>query len=298
MAGYRKIDPRIWYDAKFRGLSDDGKLLFLHLLTHPELSCVGAMVVVPPSVASLVAWRGATAIPRVLRALKELSPLVFYDRNEQVLFFPRFFRYNPPLSPTHVKKAWLAALDRLPEGTTRSLVAANCLDYLDHCSVTFRDAIPGATLDAIKGATTPCQPGATLGDTEQNTSDPEAEAVILREEKNPPVVPPSRRCRLPDDFTLTDKRRYFATKAGVRDPDREFDQFTDHFRGSGDRKLDWDATWRKWCRNAAPGGSYASRSGNHDFPLMTEEEHIESIRRDVQRSRARARQEPNPFDAA
>ena len=43
MAHYRKIDTRIWNDLKFNQLSDDGKLVFFQLLTHPTLLPIGAM---------------------------------------------------------------------------------------------------------------------------------------------------------------------------------------------------------------------------------------------------------------
>ena len=43
MAHYRKIDIRIWNDKKFNQLSDDGKLVFFQLLTHPNLLPIGAM---------------------------------------------------------------------------------------------------------------------------------------------------------------------------------------------------------------------------------------------------------------
>lgn len=36
MASYRKIDPRIWNDERFRVLTDSGKLAFLFVLTHPS----------------------------------------------------------------------------------------------------------------------------------------------------------------------------------------------------------------------------------------------------------------------
>jgi hypothetical protein len=58
--------------------------------------------------------------------------------------------------------------------------------------------------------------------------------------------------RLPADFGLTPERRAIA-EAEKADPDREFAQFTDHFRaapGVKGRKNDWDAAWRNWCRRA------------------------------------------------
>ena len=38
MSRYRKVDPRIWNDEKFRTLTDNGKLVFFMLLTQPFLS--------------------------------------------------------------------------------------------------------------------------------------------------------------------------------------------------------------------------------------------------------------------
>jgi hypothetical protein len=57
---------------------------------------------------------------------------------------------------------------------------------------------------------------------------------------------------LPADFILTPERRAIA-EAERADPDREFLNFTDHWKaasGSKARKNDWDATWRIWCRRA------------------------------------------------
>lgn len=60
-----------------------------------------------------------------------------------------------------------------------------------------------------------------------------------------------RATRLPSDFSLTQERRSIATDHGLN-PDRTFANFCDYWKsapGSKGRKLDWDATWRNWCRN-------------------------------------------------
>lgn len=78
--------------------------------------------------------------------------------------------------------------------------------------------------------------------------------------KTPPAIAGSparasrsaRATRLPEDFVLTPQRRAIA-EAEKADPDREFQNFTDHWKaaaGSKARKNDWDATWRIWCRRA------------------------------------------------
>src|SRR5207248_1321638 len=39
----KTVDSRIWKDERFRALGDQGKLLFLHLLTHPGLTRLGTV---------------------------------------------------------------------------------------------------------------------------------------------------------------------------------------------------------------------------------------------------------------
>jgi hypothetical protein len=59
--------------------------------------------------------------------------------------------------------------------------------------------------------------------------------------------------RLPEDFTLTSERRAVA-EAERLPADRTFAKFCDYWRsasGQSARKLDWDATWRNWCRTEA-----------------------------------------------
>ena len=43
MARYRKIDVRMWNDAKVAKLSDEGKLIFFFLLTAPQTTMIGAI---------------------------------------------------------------------------------------------------------------------------------------------------------------------------------------------------------------------------------------------------------------
>jgi hypothetical protein len=57
--------------------------------------------------------------------------------------------------------------------------------------------------------------------------------------------------RIPDDFVLTPERAMVATVEKLTDPQRVFADFRDYWTakpGADGRKLDWDATWRRWCR--------------------------------------------------
>lgn len=79
---------------------------------------------------------------------------------------------------------------------------------------------------------------------------------------DPPIIPfsPSptptssdkgRRSSFPDAFLLTPEMRTWAAKE-VPGVDLSFQtrQFADHWRGKGEKRADWVATWRTWMRNA------------------------------------------------
>lgn len=62
--------------------------------------------------------------------------------------------------------------------------------------------------------------------------------------------------RLPTDFQLTAERKLVA-EAEKLPAERTFEKFRDYWSsasGAKARKLDWDATWRNWCRTEADRG--------------------------------------------
>lgn len=68
--------------------------------------------------------------------------------------------------------------------------------------------------------------------------------------------------RLPDPWPLTPEREKYAVEQGV-DPLRTHQDFCDYWHakaGPNARKLDWDATWRTWCRRAAERGHGLARA--------------------------------------
>jgi hypothetical protein len=69
--------------------------------------------------------------------------------------------------------------------------------------------------------------------------------------------------RLPENFSLTPERRLVA-EAEKLPADRVFAKFCDHWRsasGARARKVDWDATWRNWCRNETDRNGASNGTG-------------------------------------
>lgn len=77
-----------------------------------------------------------------------------------------------------------------------------------------------------------------------------------------------RATRIPDDFLLTDERRLVA-EAEKLPAERTFAKFSDYWRAAGGakaRKIDWEATWRNWCRTEADRQPKTSAKVNGKSP--------------------------------
>lgn len=112
MAHYRKIDVRIWNDKKFMSLSDDGKFVFLMILTHPNLTPLGAMRGSVDGLAHEIGWttkRYGIGFAELLR-----QGMVVADEKACFVALPNFIKYNPP-DNANVVKSWKKWVEFLPE---------------------------------------------------------------------------------------------------------------------------------------------------------------------------------------
>lgn len=147
MGRFRKVDPRVWNDEKFRALSEDGKFAFLFILTHLHLTSLGAMRNTFAGLAAELGWsprRFETALMQAVRAgMVEVNAAAAY------VGLPHFLRYNEPEGPNSVKKGWVEALDRIPECEEKRALILRCRKYLDAKSDAFRHAIGDGIWDAF-----------------------------------------------------------------------------------------------------------------------------------------------------
>ncbi len=111
MARYRKIDPRIWNDAKFSRLSNDAKLLFIYLLTSPQTQMIGAVPMRAESVAAELGFD----MKRYGIGYQELYKSGIAEYDDRGLYWVKnFLKYNSPDNPK-VVISWRDSLDFLPE---------------------------------------------------------------------------------------------------------------------------------------------------------------------------------------
>jgi hypothetical protein len=135
---YRKVDSRIWNDEKFRRFSDDGKLGFFNLLTHPHMTALGAMRATVAGLAAELGWHPA----RLQRALQPAidSGMVEINAAAAYVGLPNFLRYNPAAGPNSTI-AWIGVLDLIPECEQKIALIARCRQYLVGQSATWRKAV-------------------------------------------------------------------------------------------------------------------------------------------------------------
>lgn len=96
-------------------------------------------------------------------------------------------------------------------------------------------------------------------DAEGREKNQEKRVAVPAKPKKPPKE--NSASRIPDDFSLTPERRAVAEAERIN-PDRTFAKFVDYWRaasGAKARKVDWEATWRNWCRNDRDRQPYQGR---------------------------------------
>lgn len=146
MSRYRKIDVRIWNDEKFRSLSDNGKLVFLFLLTHPNMTALGAMRATISGLAEELGWEREAFCKAFEEALAE--GMAEFDATAHFVALPRFLKYNGPESP-NVVKAWLGSFDLLPECELKCVLIQRAKGFTDGLTEAFREAFGEAFTKAL-----------------------------------------------------------------------------------------------------------------------------------------------------
>ena len=122
---YRKIDPRIWNDEKFRALSREEKLIALYVLTAQSnrLGFFKFSKALAAEDLNMPVETFAKGFEKVCKALAWR-----FDSEARVLLIPKWFRYNCPENP-NVLKSCLDDLHELPQ-TTLISEFASCVVYL------------------------------------------------------------------------------------------------------------------------------------------------------------------------
>lgn len=113
MAKYRPIDVRLWDDRKFLSLSDDGRMLWLFLLTSPYTSPIpGVIIAGQAAIAELLGWTTERLGERFGELFRAGLAIAIEGR---IVWLKRGLKYQPPANP-NVVKGWSKVWDDVPEG--------------------------------------------------------------------------------------------------------------------------------------------------------------------------------------
>lgn len=137
MAKYRKVSVQIWNDTHFRQLTDDGKLAFIFVLTHPHMSAVGGMRATLSGLAEELGWTRERLSKAFAKPFER--GMLWHDPEACLMALPNFVKHNPPESP-NVVKAWIKSLDELPESPLKSKLYDRVSDCVKSLPEAFRKA--------------------------------------------------------------------------------------------------------------------------------------------------------------
>lgn len=238
MAHYRKIDPRMWNDEKFRSLSMEGKLAFVLLLTHPHMTALGAMRATIPGLAAELGDPKAFG-----EAFREVfaKGLAKHDEKASCVYLPRFLKYNKPESP-NVIKAWVHCIDLIPECGLKNEVIQEVKDYAEALPEAFGKALPEAFAKAM-----PYQEQEQEQEQKEKTP---FNSPLQGDKRKRVSEPKARGSRLPSDWGAKESHHHLADQLGVVLYD-EAVKFRDYWLAEGKTKVDWDRTFNNWLRTAA-----------------------------------------------
>ncbi|SIO26020.1 hypothetical protein [Halodesulfovibrio marinisediminis] len=145
---YRKISVCIWNDAKFLALSHEAKLVLFFMLTHPDLTQLGALRATVPGLACELGMEldaFGKAFEQVLQ-----QGIVEYD-GKLLFWFPNFLKHNLPESP-NVVKSWHYGYCKLPESPLRTEILLGVRALVATLTQGFQEAFTGTFAEELAGA--------------------------------------------------------------------------------------------------------------------------------------------------
>ena len=248
---YRKVSCQIWLDQKFLSLSDDAKLVFMLILTHPNLSSFGAMKASPASLTDELGW----LTERLSEAFQEVlaKGLVQYDKSARLLVLPNFIKHNKPASP-NVVTSWLGGYKELPECDLKDELFHTLKGYAEAMSEAFQEAFRKAFGEASRKAVGNQRTESSKQETENKSKDcpPDGGA---------PKKPKSRKTSIPENFSISDRVSAWAATKGHNRLEERLEHFVSRCKMAGYQYVDWDEAFMTairddWAKLPAPTADY------------------------------------------
>jgi hypothetical protein len=271
MSLFRKVDAGTWGDARFGELSQDGKILWLYLLTGPEVTSLPGLILAGRAhLAEVMGWD----IGRLDDAFGEFAPTEKYpvamakaDWSRRVVWLPNAFKHNRPAN-SNVLAGWkhhwrvipecglkdeaFLALETFAEqlGTTYT---EQFRHHIKNRTQTVRDTVTGTVLDSSAEQSLACARSAPAPVTVSEGVQGEAAEVASQVRLRAATATASAVFAMPDELPLTAEARAAADALGVRDIDEEWVKFRAKQieKGTSSTAHGWyQGGWGKWIVDA------------------------------------------------
>ncbi len=262
MRDYGRVFSAIWESSDFRRLSEDGRTLVLYLLTCQHGTLAGAFRLPDGYVSEDLQWSSE----RVAEGFLNLASSGFAQRCSvsKWVWVTKYLHWNPLENPNQRKAAQKIA-EKIPqECQWRQAFMSDCHAQLGlpepHPSEPFpnpSETVPQPVTVTVEG---------TVEGTGERVDAAQRVALVVASAAAPVAkATATRGTRLPQDWRLPKPWGEWAvaelrlTEPVVRDESLKFRDYWTAKSGKDATKLDWEATWRNWCRNARAAAPSASR---------------------------------------
>lgn len=117
---YQKIQSSIWFDEKFKSLSEDAQFLFIYIMTCPHSNTIGIFVLPKMYVCADLGW----TTERLAEPFAELlnQELILYDEQVNLICIRNHLKHNPLENQNQTKSA-CKNLSQLPKSSLFSNIS-------------------------------------------------------------------------------------------------------------------------------------------------------------------------------
>lgn len=264
MSRYRKIDVRIWNDAKFLNLSRDAQFIFLFLLTHPGMTALGAMRASVPGLAAEIKQDLEQFRERFAELIRNC--MVEYDETVSYVGLPNFLKYNGPDNPNAVK-SWSSALDFIPECRLKLALLTRAKACAESRGKGFSAVLPEPFLEPLAEQFPESFADGSPNQEQEQEQKQEQQQVVNIPPAPKAESPPRSRAFVPP--TLDDVTAYCTERGNKVIPAKFIAFYESNGWMVGKNKMkDWRAAVHTWELNDLPA-STAPKSGSGLFETLS-----------------------------
>ena len=125
---FTPVSPKVWHSKRFRSLSDPARLLFMYLLTGPNVTSIGCYKIPNGYICTDMKWDEATLRQHMDELVQ--SGMILEDQATEIIWIDKWGKFCRPTGAKSVKGA-MKLLNALPEGIARNACSVALFGEVD-----------------------------------------------------------------------------------------------------------------------------------------------------------------------